>query len=331
MELKRCISAWDETGAFNPQYDENEKTVVNAENILMAIGQLADLYFIDEKYKLELNRRGLIDVNEVSRMTSREGVFAAGDVTTGPTTVIGAAANGHKAADGKCQYLQVPTSIVRENHSGFTVPDIEGIKNKTALKLRELDADKRRLDLEDSATPAKIEALGEARRCLDCSCYSVHPSDVAPALIALNAEIITSKRNIAAEHFFEVNTLSNTALDFDEIVTEIRIPPLPKGAKSAFKKFALRKSIDFPILNCAVVTGDDPRVCLNAIAPVPVRALQAEEVLRGKVIDEKVAEAAGEAAVVGAYPLVATKYKLQIAKTLVKRALLETDKEDAIG
>ena len=323
MELKRCLGTIDETGAFNPKYDENDKVIVNAANILMAVGQRVDLSFLDDKYQLELNRRGLIDVDEDSRMTSREGVFAAGDVATGPATVIGAISNGRKTAAGVNQYLDVMPAIETGDDSAFVTSDIEGIQNKTALKLRELDADKRRLDLEDSQSPDKEEVLSEAKRCLNCACYSVHPSDIAPALIAFNAEIITSERVIGAEEFFAVNTLSNTVLNYNEIVTAVRIPALPAGAKSVFKKFALRKSIDFPVLNCAIVTGDEPRVCLGAVAPVPLRSKKAEDALRGKKIDEAVATAVGEAAVEGAHPFEATKYKVQIAKTIIKRALLE--------
>ena len=323
MELKRCVSAWDETGAFNPQYDEKDTIVVNAQNILMAVGQRVDLAFLDEKYQIKLDQRGYIGVNEDSQMTSRDGVFAAGDATTGPATVIGAISNGQKASFGVNQYLEILSGKPYESDDGFISSDIEGIKIKTAMKLRELDADKRRLDLEDSETPATDEALAEARRCLNCGCYTIHSSDTAPALIALNAEIVTSKRKLSAEEFFKVGTLSTTALGFDEIVTEIRIPALPAGAKSIFKKMALRKSIDFPMVNCAIVIGSDPRVCLSAVAPTPVRAFKAEDVLRGKAIDEAVASAAGEAAVECAQPFEATKYKVQIAKTMVKRALLE--------
>jgi xanthine dehydrogenase YagS FAD-binding subunit len=69
---------------------------------------------------------------------------------------------------------------------------------------------------------------------------------------------------------------------------------------------------------------DEPRVALNAIAPKPYRATGAEAALKGKKIDEKIAEAVGAAAVADAKPLEATKYKVQIAKTLIKRALLST-------
>ncbi|MCL2121509.1 MAG: FAD-dependent oxidoreductase [Clostridiales bacterium] len=322
MELKRCLSPWDESGAFNPQYDENEKTVVHAENILMAVGQLVDLAFLDEKYQLQLTDKGLIDIDENAR-TSRDSVFAAGDVTTGPATVIGAIAEGRKAAAGINRYLEIPIASDANPSKGFLTQDSEVTKKTSALKLRELDADKRRLDLEDSETPLIDEALGESQRCLNCGCYTVQPSDIAPALVALGAEIVTNKRTLDAEDFFEVNTLSNTSLSFDEILTEIRVPALESDAVSLFRKFAERKAIDFPVVNFAIVTGSSPRVCLGAVAPVPVRAYRAEDILRGKAIDASIAEAAGEAAVEGAHPFEETKYKLQIVKTLIKRALLE--------
>ena len=138
--------------------------------------------------------------------------------------------------------------------------------------------------------------------------------------------MITDKRTIEAENFFDVKQPGNTVLDKDEIITEIQIPEPPKGAKSAFIKFAFRKSIDFPIVNCAVMAGgDNPRISLNAVAPKPIRATKAEAVIVGKSvksISEKDAEAAGEAAVADARPFKANKFKVQIAKTLVKRALL---------
>ena len=157
------------------------------------------------------------------------------------------------------------------------------------------------------------------------NCIAVHPSDVAPALIALNAKIVTNSRTIEAENFFDVKVASNTVLATGEIITEIQVPTPPAGARSAFLKFAIRKSIDFPIVNCAVMVGGGaPRIALNAVAPKPYRATKAEAAIAGKPINEPNAEAAGAAAVADARPLPATKYKVQIAKTLVKRALLAT-------
>ncbi len=155
-------------------------------------------------------------------------------------------------------------------------------------------------------------------------CIAVHPSDIAPALIALNGKVVTNKRTVEAENFFEVGVPGNTVLGVDEIITEVRVPAPAGGARSAFLKFAIRKSIDFAIVNCAVLTGSAPRICLNAVAPKPYRAVKGEGVIAGKAITEALAEAAGAAAVEDAKPLEATRYKVQIAKTLVKRALLAT-------
>jgi xanthine dehydrogenase YagS FAD-binding subunit len=157
-------------------------------------------------------------------------------------------------------------------------------------------------------------------------CLAVNPGDIAPALIALDAKIVTTARTIAAESFWDVKTPGNTVLAAGEIITGIQIPAPPAGAKSAFIKFAFRKSIDFPIVNAAVmVGGPSPRIALNAVAAKPYRATRAEAAIAGKQIDEANAEAAGLAAVADAKPIgPAMKYKVQIAKVMVKRALLST-------
>lgn len=156
-------------------------------------------------------------------------------------------------------------------------------------------------------------------------CIAVHPSDTAPALIALDARVVTSSRTLPIEQFFDVKNPGNTVLNSGEIITEIQVPAPPAGSKSAFLKFAIRKSIDFPIVNVAVRAGGNsaPRIALNAVAPKPYRAVKAEEALKGAAINEASATAAGEAAVADARPAFeAARYKVQIAKTLVKRALL---------
>jgi xanthine dehydrogenase YagS FAD-binding subunit len=158
---------------------------------------------------------------------------------------------------------------------------------------------------------------------MDNGCFAAHPSDTAPALIALNATIVTTKRQVKAEEFWEVKCPESTVLTPGEIVTAIHVPAPPAGAKSAFLKFAIRKSIDFPIVNCAVLVGGGaPRIALNAVAPKPYRATKAEAAIAGKAINEETAEAAGAALVEDAIPLNTNNYKVQIARTLVKRALL---------
>lgn len=157
-------------------------------------------------------------------------------------------------------------------------------------------------------------------------CYAVHPSDTAPALVALNAAISTTKRSVKAEDFFQVMPLKTTILDDDEIVTHIELPP-PEG-KSAFIKFALRKAIDFPIVNCAAMLAIkgkkvvSARICLNAVYVKPYRSLAAEVAILGKAITEANAEAAGAAAVSKAAPMTDNAYMVPVAKAMVKRAIL---------
>lgn len=158
------------------------------------------------------------------------------------------------------------------------------------------------------------------------ACLAVNPSDTAPALVVLDASIVTSKRTINAEEFWAADKgVQSTVLDEDEIVTEIQVPTPASDIKSAFVKFAMRKSIDFPIVNCAAAIGtDSAKICLNAVFNNPHRATEAEESIIGKTIDEANADAAGTAAVSNVFVLPGNrnKWKVPITKTMVKRAIL---------
>jgi xanthine dehydrogenase YagS FAD-binding subunit len=159
-------------------------------------------------------------------------------------------------------------------------------------------------------------------------CLAVHPSDTAPALVALDARIKTSKRTLPIEDFFQVSVNKTTVLDSDEIVAEIQIPAPTGDSRSAFSKFAIRKSIDFPIVNCAamVTRSNDrvttARVCLNAVHVTPYRAVAAEKTILGETLSNDNAQAAGAAAVSTARPLPHNGYMVQVAKIMVKRTLL---------
>jgi xanthine dehydrogenase YagS FAD-binding subunit len=154
-------------------------------------------------------------------------------------------------------------------------------------------------------------------------CSGVNPSDLAPVMVALDASVKTTARVVPAEAFFQAGLERGTVLQPGEIVTEIQIPAPAAGSRSAFTKYALRRSIDFPIVNCAVaLDGTSARICLNAVYGTPYRAIEAERLIAGRPIDEDLAEAAGEAAIAGAQALDSNRFKVQIAKTMVKRAIL---------
>jgi xanthine dehydrogenase YagS FAD-binding subunit len=158
-------------------------------------------------------------------------------------------------------------------------------------------------------------------------CYAVCPSDTAIALTALDATIITSRRTVPISDIFTV--MGNTLND-DEIITSIHIPEPESKTRQAFIKFTLRPAIDFAIVSTAAVITikaekiSDARIILGAVAPVPFRAIDAENVLKNKKISDSLAETAADTALRDAKPLSHNKYKIQIAKTLVKRVILSS-------
>ncbi len=322
FDAKRCTSVRDANGRFNPVYDEDERWKIDCDYIILATGQAVDISFLGDKFLGQLkSARGLIDVDLSTFKTSRKGMYAAGDVATGPNIAIRAINGGRIAAQNMSKELgvEIPAqTMIRD----FVHCDTNGIGEAKATPQPERPQAERNLVDEDAFSFTADQFNREIHRCMNCACYAVNPSDTAPALIALGAKVVTTKRTLDAEDFFQVNVLSNTKLDKDEIITEIQIPV--KAEKSTYKRFAFRKSIDFPVVNVAISETADKqyRVCLNAVAPVPHRCYEAEKVLNGKDITPELAEAAGEAAVIGAEPFEANKYKIQIAKTLVKRTLL---------
>jgi len=164
---------------------------------------------------------------------------------------------------------------------------------------------------------------------LDKKCFAVCPSDVAVALAALDARIIVAgpagERSVAATEFY--GTLA-TMLGKDEMVRSIEIPKSSPHAEQRFTKFSLRKPIDFAVVSIASAITTEQGICTHArialggVASGPVRARDAENVLMGKRINEELAAEAAELALKGARPLSKNAYKLQIAKTLVKRAIM---------
>jgi xanthine dehydrogenase YagS FAD-binding subunit len=164
-------------------------------------------------------------------------------------------------------------------------------------------------------------------------CFAVCPSDTAVALAALDGQINIAgpegERRMAVTEFY--NPLGKS-LKRGEMVTGVEMPSVEKEARQAFLKFTLRKPVDFAIVSVAIVilvkggVCAEARIALGAVAAGPVRAKKAEEMLVGRPVDEKSAADAAEAALAGAKPLSMNAYKIEIAKTLVKRAILQSSK-----
>jgi len=159
-------------------------------------------------------------------------------------------------------------------------------------------------------------------------CAGVCPSDMAVALTVLDATIKIEgpggDRTVPVSQFYKPLEYD---LKIDEIVTEIQIPETPEGTEQKYLKFSLRKPGDFAIVSVASLIAieagivRDARIALGAVAIMPIRATTAEQAIKGKAIDEATAEVAAKAAVANAKPLSMNGYKVEIAKSLVKRAL----------
>ena len=165
--------------------------------------------------------------------------------------------------------------------------------------------------------------------------YIVHPSDTAPALMALDAEFhITGPsgdRVVPAEKFFtlpRVDFKRENVLADDELLVAVTVPSARNEMRSAYHKVLDREAWTHAVVSAAIVLDMDQKVCrgarivLGGVAPIPWRLPKVEAMLTGQRITPELAARAGEAAVDGARPLAKNKYKVPLTKAVVKRTLL---------
>jgi xanthine dehydrogenase YagS FAD-binding subunit len=181
-------------------------------------------------------------------------------------------------------------------------------------------------------TPTAINrehAIFDADRCV-----AVNPSDTAPALIALDAQMVIRSRKgervVAAENYFigpKIDITRMTVLQPGELLTAVRIPATFAGAQFYFEKVRDRNVWDFPLVNIAsamTFSGDrinQARLVVNAVAAHPYRLTQVEDAIKGKARNEETADLAGRLAIEGARPLRFNGYKVPLVRNLVKRAI----------
>jgi len=165
-------------------------------------------------------------------------------------------------------------------------------------------------------------------------CVAVNPSDTAPALIALDAQMVIrsarGERVVSAEDYFigpGADITRMTVLQPGDLLTAIRIPAAWAGAQFYFEKVRDRQVWDFPLLNVAsaiVITGgyiERIRIAVNAAAARPLRLTAVENAVRGKPRNAATGELGGKLAVEGAQPLRFNAYKIPLMRNLVKRAI----------
>lgn len=165
-------------------------------------------------------------------------------------------------------------------------------------------------------------------------CVAVSPSDTAPALVALDAQMVINRagreRVVDADDYFvgpavDIHTMN--VLEPGDLLTAIRVPSTWAGARFYFEKVRDRQVWDFPLVNVASAvresggTISDLRVVVGAVAATPLRLRSVEDALRGQPLNEDAATRAGELAIQGVRPLRFNGYKVPLMRNLVGRAV----------
>ena len=171
--------------------------------------------------------------------------------------------------------------------------------------------------------------LFEASRCV-----AVTPSDTAPALVVLEAEMVIQRggkqRVVPAEEFFvgpATDIRHMTVLQKGDVLTEIRVPKKWAGSKQYFEKVADRQTWDFPLVNIAMtakVEGGkvvDARLACGAVQCTPRRLKNVEDLMKGEKPGSEMETLAGRVAAQGAKPLTYNGFKAPLMANLAKRAV----------
>jgi xanthine dehydrogenase YagS FAD-binding subunit len=164
--------------------------------------------------------------------------------------------------------------------------------------------------------------------------YIVHPSDTAPALVALDARFVIvgpgGERTLDAAEFFTLpkeNPSRENVLKETEVLSRVIVPPPGGAVRTVYRKVMDREAWTHALVSAAVVLKMDGEVCrsarivLGGVAPIPWRVHDAEALLVGRQITRDLAAAVGDASVAGARPLSGNGYKVDLTRSLVARAL----------
>ena len=179
IELIRCTEAFDKEGKFNPIYDPDTKTSLEAEQVILAIGQAADLSFNSaEKEPLKVER-GMLAVELETQATNIEGVFAGGDVAKAPGTVIEAISAGRKAASSIDRHLggngNIDQTLAKRTDRAISERREKGFADRKRVEPAKIPVNQRRgTFLEVEMTFDNEQAASEAGRCFGCDLEIEH-------------------------------------------------------------------------------------------------------------------------------------------------------------
>lgn len=170
LGLIKCTSVFDNACNFNPTYDEGISHKVEANHIILAVGQAADLGFVKKEKNIKTSG-GRIEAAETDLETGEKGVFAGGDVVTGPDSIIGAIAHGRRAAIAIDQYFGGDGAIeemLAQPEDEVLLSELEReVRPRNEMRLLKAWERTSGFDqVERGLTDEQI--MAESSRCLDC-------------------------------------------------------------------------------------------------------------------------------------------------------------------
>ncbi len=194
-EFKAVKSIFDESGRFNPSYYEDKKMIVEADTVILAIGQMSDNSFLRDEDGVELTPRGIFKLNPETGATTAPEVFCAGDVATGPKLFINAVEQGHRVSRSVHEFFTKKKIVVKKTGRMEEV-ECETKQLKIALEdtrhlpiinedycttwrdePSELHAEERIGDTEIELGYGEKDALLQGSRCLICSTNTIFDSE----------------------------------------------------------------------------------------------------------------------------------------------------------
>ena len=195
LKVKECSTVFDDKGNFNPQYNENNTKVIDADTVVMAIGQSADSDKIAEQLGLNLGRGGKFEVDPVTLETNIEGVFAGGDAAGRPLLAIEATAHGLKGAISIEKYFKGEDLKEGREYEGaydtWLDKELPEVETRKRVDLPMMDPEERIKSFDEVVgVLTEEEARQEADRCLVCECkqcvkeceflpeYTEHPKEL---------------------------------------------------------------------------------------------------------------------------------------------------------
>jgi heterodisulfide reductase subunit A len=176
LENLDCSSVFDKDGQFNPQVVPDTESIIEADSVIVAVGQEVDFTLLKAGDGVLVTKGGLLQVDGVTQETNVPGIFAAGDAVEGPGLVITAIAQGHEAAKSIDRYLRgedMKKGRIKKEPLVAPKPERE-YEKLPRIKIPELPVKERIHNFEEVELELTEEmAIKEAQRCLSCNICSI--------------------------------------------------------------------------------------------------------------------------------------------------------------